>query len=231
VSWTFEATKAGYGNLWRTIKIKASAASDVDWFARKIIAGEAAYKNVEAATGVPWWFIGALHMRESSNSFAGVLHNGEKIIGTGRKTTLVPKGRGPFRSWDEAAIDALKIKSLQNVPDWSIERVLFEAERFNGLGYANKGVNSPYVWAGSNHQQPGKYIADHVWSSTANDTQMGVATVIKRLTELRADIAESVNDGYVPPPPDVPTDKPTKPTPQPEHWLIRLLKWLFWRRS
>lgn len=229
MAWTFEATKNGYGAMWRTIKIKASDADSVDRFARKIIAGEAAYKNVEAATGVPWFFIGALHMRESSCSFAGVLHNGEKIIGTGRKTTLVPRGRGPFKSWQEAAVDALKLKNLQNVPDWSIERMGFEAERFNGLGYTNKGVNSPYVWAGSNHQQPGKYIADHVWSSTAHDTQIGTMTVIKRLTELRADIAESVNEGYVPPPPDLPDDKPTKPPAQ-EHWIVRLFKFLFWRR-
>ena len=202
MAWTFENTKAGYLNMWRSIRIKPSDAVHVDRFAQKIIAGEAAYKNVEKAIGVPWFFVGALHMRESSCNFAGVLHNGEKIIGTGRKTRIVPAGRGPFESWYESAIDALKLKGLHLITEWSPERMGYEAERFNGLGYTNKGVNSPYVWAGRNHEQTGKYIADHVWDSSHDDTQLGVMTVLKRLCELRPDIAAAMSAAAKPEQPE-----------------------------
>lgn len=187
MAWTYEATRAGYDNLWSSIAIRNVSCADK--FARKIIASEKKYREVEAATGVPWYFIGVLHMRESSNNFAGVLHNGEHIIGTGRKTTLVPGGRGPFSTWAEAAVDALKLKGLHKIKSWPVSRIGYEAERFNGFGYTKKGINSPYLWAGSNHQQPGKYVRDGVFSSTATDTQLGVMTVLKRLCELRPDIA------------------------------------------
>ena len=199
MAWTYEATKAGYGNLWRTIQVKSK---DADRFAKIIIKNEARYKAIEAKTGVPWFFVGVLHMRESSCDFAGVLHNGQKIIGRNKKTTIVPKGRGPFSSWEEAAVDALKLKGLEKIKAWPIERMGYESERYNGMGYANKGINSPYLWGGSNHQQPGKYIADHVWSATAMDAQMGTMTVIKRIVELRPDAMKG-KPAFVSPPPDI----------------------------
>lgn len=183
---TFASMKQGYTNLWNVMKITRTA--QVDKAARKIISLKDRYKAVEALVGTPWYMIGALHMRESSNDFRGVLHNGENIIGTGRKTRLVPKGRGPFSSWEEAAVDALKIKGHDKIDDWSIERVLYECERFNGWGYLTKG-NSPYVWAGSSLYVRGKYVRDHVYSSTAVDPQLGVAPVIKRILELDTSIS------------------------------------------
>ena len=189
MTWTFEATQAGYANLWRTATIKGGAdASQAEIFADKIIAAEQRYRAVQAATGVPWYFIGALHMRESSCNFAGVLHNGERIIGTGRVTTLEPPNRGPFSNWEEAAVDALKLKSMQRVQSWSVARMMFQAELFNGLGYVGKGINAPYVWAGTNHEQRGKYVADHQFDPNAEDTQLGVAAVLIRLAEKRPDI-------------------------------------------
>jgi hypothetical protein len=146
-------------------------------------------------------------MRESSCNFAGVLHNGEHIIGTGRKTTLVPKGRGPFSSWSDAAIDAIKLHGLHKITDWSIERLLYEAERFNGWGYQPRGP-SPYVWSGTNWYKAGKYIADGVYSATHIDTQLGVAIIWKQLQQRGIEI-----DGN---PKPTPAPKPTpKPAPIP----------------
>ena len=197
--WTFEATARGYANLWRTATLKGgSDAHQADIFSDKIIAAEQRYRAVERATGVPWYYIGALHMRESSCNFAGVLHNGDRIIGTGGLTTRVPAGRGPFATWEASAIDALKLKDMHRVQDWSVARMLFQAEIFNGLGYVSKGVNSAYVWAGTNKEQLGKYIRDHVWDPTHDDTQLGVAAVLIRLAQKRPDIA---TDLY-------PTEKP-----------------------
>jgi len=202
MAWTFEATERGYANLWKSATLKGGRdATQADIFSDKIIAAEAEYRAVQASTGVPWYFIGALHMRESGCNFAGVLHNGEKIIGTGRVTTLEPPNRGPFTDWPSAAVDALKLKNMHRVQAWPVARMLYQAEVFNGLGYVGKGVNSSYVWAGTNHEQLGKYVADHVWDPSHDDTQLGVAAVLIRLAQKRPDIHE---DLY----PSQPTENP-----------------------
>ena len=190
MAWTFEATERGYANLWRTAMLKGGAdAAQAETFAGKIIAAEQRYRAVQASTGVPWYFIGALHMRESGCNFAGVLHNGDRIIGTGGLTTRVPAGRGPFATWEESAVDALKLKDMHRVQSWSVARMLFQAEVFNGVGYVSRGINSPYVWAGTNHEQLGKFTSDHNFDEDAEDTQLGVAAVLIRLAEKRPDIA------------------------------------------
>jgi len=212
MAWTFEVTERGYANLWRTATLKGGAdATQAETFAGRIIAAEQRYRAVQALTGVPWYFIGALHMRESGCNFDGVLHNGEKIIATGKLTSLVPAGRGPFATWEESAVDALKLKDMHRVQVWSPARMLFQAEVFNGLGYVGKGINSPYVWAGTNHEQRGKYVADHQFDLNADDSQLGVAAVLIRLAEKRPDIAADLYPATVEPSPMPNTDPATSP--------------------
>lgn len=213
MSWTFEATQAGYANLWKSATLKGGAdAANADTFSDKIIAAEQRYRTVQNATGVPWYFIGALHMREDSCDFAGVLHNGEHIIGTGKLTTLVPAGRGPFSTWEEAAIDALKMKDMQRVQSWPAARILYQAEVYNGIGYVSRGENSPYVWAGTNQEQTGKFTSDGHFDPSANDSQLGVAAVLIRLAQKRADINA---DLYPATPSETPvTDPVQQPTTQ-----------------
>ena len=150
-----------------------------------ISANRARYEVVSKATGVPWDVIGVIHYRESSLNFAGVLHNGQKIIGTGKKTTLVPKGRGPFVSWEEAAIDALMncAPYLGKNKDWSLGNTLDLLERYNGLGYRNKGLPSPYLWAGTDQYTKGKYVADGKYDPNHVDQQLGVAALLMKLRE------------------------------------------------
>ena len=202
---TFTAAKAGYANLWRNAKVMRTA--EAAKAAKRILADQDRYRLVAQAIGHPtiWPLIGALHDREASGSFAGVLHNGERIIGTGRKTSLVPAGRGPFPSWEAAAEDALIIKGWDKIADWPLERWLYEAERFNGWGYVGRGINSPYVWAGTSQQQPGKYVADDVWDSRAVDKQIGVAAVLKALFDLEPSAS---------PESDVPPAKPPAELPE-----------------
>lgn len=207
-SYSFGPLEAEYASRWDAMRIKPGKVTSIDAVARKIIAGKARYQAVEAETGVPWAFIGVLHNREAGCDFAGVLHNGEKIIGTGRKTKLVPAGRGPFSSWHAAALDALKIKGYKiGSPTWSIARCLFEGERFNGFGYRNQGVPSAYLWSFSDQYAKGKYIADHVWSATAVDQQMGIAPLMARLMVLDPDV--KFGEG------GLPREWATSPKPEP----------------
>ncbi len=59
------------------------------------------YEAVEKQTGVPWQIIAAIHYREGGLDFKTVLHNGERIIGTDKKTKKVPAGHGPFDTWEK----------------------------------------------------------------------------------------------------------------------------------
>lgn len=173
--------KEHYKNLWSTMVIDPKKESTIVWYVKKIKEGAARYQEVEKETGVPWQVIGCKHLMEGAGDFTRVLHNGERIIGTGKKTRLVPKNRGPFDSWEEAAIDALRIKKQPK--EWTIENTLYYCERFNGLAYLrdpNK-PNSPYLWSFTQHYTRGKFVRDHVYSPTAISKQCGIAPVLKKL--------------------------------------------------
>lgn len=180
---TYDARQPRYRDDWARMAIEPSKAAPLSAIALKLIKSKSRYEIVGKQLGIPWWFIAILHNRESSGDFAGVLHNGEKIIGTGRKTKLVPAGRGPFSSWEEAAVDALKMHNLHKIKDWPVERVCYEAERYNGWGYYNHGVPSAYLWSFSNVYMGGKYVADGVWSSSAKDQQAGVMPLLKAMMQ------------------------------------------------
>jgi lysozyme family protein len=186
-TFTFEAKRGYYTRRLMEMNLNPRDEGRITAAAKLCLKGKARYQEVERLTGVPWQFIAVLHYREKTCNFAGVLHNGEKIIGTGRKTTLVPAGRGPFSSWEEAAVDALRIKGLVGKPKefWAPpERFAYEAERFNGAGYHNKGRPSPYLWSGSNQYSSGKYVRDHIYDPAEVDKQLGVLPIMLRLREL-----------------------------------------------
>jgi lysozyme family protein len=189
----------------------------------QLIAAKSRYLAVEAKTGVPWFVIASIHMRESSRSFSGVLHNGERIIGTNRQTRLVPKGRGPFATWEDAAVDA-----LVNCPpyaarntDWSIGGTLTMLEQYNGLGYAAKGLPSPYVWAGTDQYVKGKYVSDGKFDPNAVDAQPGCAGMI--LAIMAADVSVKFGGVVKPPPEPVPDHPAPQPVPQPSVWAAFFL--------
>lgn len=172
-------------NLDRWNRAKFTRSTQINAQAAKIEANRARYEAVAKKTGVPWDVIGVIHYRESSGSFAGVLHNGQKIIGTGKKTTIVPKGRGPFKTWEDAAVDALMncAPYAGKNKDWSIAGTLDLLERYNGLGYRNKGLSSPYLWAGTDQYAKGKYVADGKFDPNHVDQQLGVAPILMKLRE------------------------------------------------
>lgn len=217
-------------NLTRWNKAKFTRSTPIEKQAAKIRANRARYQAVSAKTGVPWDVIAVIHYRESSGNFAGVLHNGQKIIGTGRKTTLVPKGRGPFSTWEEAAVDALMNchPYAGKNKDWSLGNTLDLLERYNGLGYRNKGLPSPYLWAGTDQYVKGKYVADGKFDPNHVDKQLGVAAL---LIALRGQGVEATPPAPARPVP-APKPQPT-PTPAPEPaggfwaWLASILKAIF----
>jgi len=161
------------------VKLDAHRVAEIKKVCESFYKNQERYRIVSNACGVPEKLIFALHYRESSLNFNGVLHNGEQILGTGKKTSLVPKGRGPFSTWEKAAVDALMLKESIFPKVWDFNSILEFAERFNGLGYRKRGELSPYVWAGTEkHDETGKYVADGKYSSTAIEKQLGVASIL-----------------------------------------------------
>lgn len=177
----FEPLQDDYARLWATMEIRADKNDAVTRIAHKLIAHKATYREVEVATGVPWFVIAALHNRESDADFSTYLGNGEPLD---RVTRLVPKGRGPFASWQAGAIDALRLDRLDQVTDWTAARACYEIEKFNGFGYRAKGLASPYLWSFSNHYARGKYVADGRFDLDAVDRQCGAIPILKRIMEL-----------------------------------------------
>jgi len=141
------------------------------------------YQAVQYKTGVPWWFIAVVHERESSQNWRASLAQGDPW---NEVSVHVPKGRGPFASWEDAAIDAL----INCAPyaaknrDWTSGSTLTLLEEYNGLGYANRGVASPYVWAGTDQYVKGKYVADGVYNPEVIDQQLGCAGLLMAMMRL-----------------------------------------------
>ncbi len=165
---------------WASCKVNAKTGPAFKIVADRLSApaAKARYQAVEKITGVPWWFIAVVHERESSQRWDRSIAQGDPW---NKKSTHVPAGRGPFSSWEEAAVDAL-VKCAPYAArnkDWSIGNALTMLEKYNGLGYYNKGIPSPYIWAGTNQYSQGKYVADGVFSAAAVDSQLGCAGLLK----------------------------------------------------
>jgi lysozyme family protein len=141
------------------------------------------YQAVAAKTGVPWAAIAVIHERECSQDWTGSLAQGDPWS---RVSVHVPAGRGPFKSWEEAAIDALEncTPYAARNRDWSVGGVLTVLEEYNGLGYASRGVPSPYVWSGTDQYRSGKYVRDRVYDPNAVDSQLGCAGLLMAMMAL-----------------------------------------------
>lgn len=178
---SFEKYDAEHQKLWDTMKIIRDA-DQLDRMAQKVIAHKAVYQKVEQETGVPWQLVAVIHIREAGlqdvGRFRGGIHNGQPWS---QKTTIVPRGVGPFGSWHEAAVHALRMKEFHTIKKWTPAKMVSASEPYNGYGYRNRGLRSPYLWASTNHQQRGKYVSDGVFNANVMDTQMGVAAMLRFL--------------------------------------------------
>ena len=169
--------------------------------AKRLVAAKARYQAVEHATGVPWPFVAVTHQRESSQDWTRSLAQGDPW---NQVSTHVPAGRGPFGSWEAAAIDALVNcgpYAARN-KDWSIAGTLALLEQYNGLGYFKRGLPSPYIWSGTDQYLKGKYVRDGVFDPDAVDKQLGCAGLILAMMQLDPSIkfkdgptAGTVRDG------------------------------------
>jgi len=146
------------------------------------------FKAVQDKIGVPIVVQATICEREDGCDFTKSPAQGDPWNQVSRH---VPRGIGPFSSWEESAIyswtkaDALNVNSVP----WSLAYACYKWEFYNGGGYRAHGIRSPYVVGGTNLQQPGKYISDGEFDRTHMDTQLGCLPIAMRMIELCPDLA------------------------------------------
>lgn len=189
---------------WSAMHLKADRIPDFDATAKRLSApdAKARYEGVTrrlmglAWQPVPWWFIAIVSEREY-----GGPPRWDRQLGQGDHLHEVsvndPAGRGPFLdhpgdttpgndAWTRCCLDALIdcAPHAAKWTDWSPGGTMTIWEEYNGLGYANMGVPSAYVWSGTDQYVSGKYIADHVYRASAVDVQEGCAPILARMMAL-----------------------------------------------
>lgn len=179
-----EGTLEWYEQAWDFCDLDPGTESRVRAAAAVVLSGRSRYEAVERVIEVPWWWTGGSFHMECGCKFNCAMHNGDPIIGTGKKTYNVPAGRGPFSTWEQSAFDALR--AIAHLKTWSIEEALRRAEQFNGWGYvtgAGRQDTSPYLWSCTNiNDGTGKYTSDGSYNPNVNSNgQVGFAAILKQL--------------------------------------------------
>jgi len=143
------------------------------------------YQNNER---VPWYLIGCIHYRESNEQDKPL---GDTYLGDGEslrhRSTRVPKGEpkispGPPFGFQEASVYAIA-KHLKHTGHWQLRTILEAALEWNGNGYLKHGVNSPYLWGGSQYYDTGYFIGDHNYRGGERDKSMGIACILKEMEQ------------------------------------------------
>lgn len=131
---------------------------------------------------VKWYLVACVHEMEAEQDFSKYLGNGQSLS---KKTTIVPVGRGPFSTFEEGAVDALRLQKANDISDGNMGTLLNFLEGYNGYGYSKyHNINSPYLFSGSNHYTKGKYVSDGKWDANAVSSQVGIALLLQRIRQL-----------------------------------------------
>jgi lysozyme family protein len=186
--YTYTVLGADIAAHWATMKILPQYLPALDRTAAKLVADKERYLLLERRTSVPALVTMVIAERESGADPRMSLAQGDRWD---RISVHVPKGRGPFRSWEEAAADALAIDRLDKVgrENWTIELALYYQEKFNGFGYRRHSVPSAYIWAATSIYRGGKFVADGKFVRSAWDTQLGVAPLMARIVKAEPSLA------------------------------------------
>src|SRR5262245_53230321 len=125
------ALKAANAERWANCKLVPAREGLFVAVAKRLCAGDAKarYRDISEKTGLPWHVVAVIPERECSQDWSGSLAQGDPW---NRKSVHVPAGRGPFNSWEGAAVDALvncaPYAALNR--DWSIGGTLTKLEEY-----------------------------------------------------------------------------------------------------
>jgi len=242
--------RAEYNTLYVNSKIRKKWYDLTMRRARMLFESKYRYVDISEKTGVPWKVIATIHNMEGRGLFDRQLFNGQKW---NRRTTLVPKKRGPWSSWEDAALIAMKElyqQAKKNIPDledngvFDLAECLWCFENHNGWGYRKRGYcmsgsnppgfGTPYIWSFTDQYTKGRYVSDGKFSSSAVSQQVGSAAMLRALDEL--DVEEfpvTPNPIMTDPKPEpinapipVEDDEPEKEYRKAYSWHTKIIIWL-----
>lgn len=174
-----------YAAMFASAALRDSNQQSAQWHLAMMRQSRGRYEAAGRRTGVPWYFIAAIHGLEASFNFRAHLHNGDFPLG--QRTRQVPAGRPlvwlPPSDWESSATDALRLLGFAGASDWSLPRTLYRLEAYNGFGYRRIGRITPYLWSFSSHYERGKFVADGRYDARARSQQCGAAVMLKLLAD------------------------------------------------
>ena len=132
--------------------------------------------------------IAAIQWREASGDLTKSIANGQSLGTNVRKDGRLGQGSSsnsftPTKNWVSNTTEVLSYKINEKYGSTSgdfssASRFNDFAERFNGLGYRNRGLVSPYVYSGTTLYESGKFVADGVFNPSVKDKQVGTAVLV-----------------------------------------------------
>jgi lysozyme family protein len=187
----FPEIAAEYTAMFASCVIRPDKASLVQQSIGVLRANKSRYASVATHfSNMPWYFPGVLHGMEGSFNFNTHLHNGDPLSA---RTVHVPAGRPPTGTppftWEASAQDALTFEHFDRETDFALPRILYLFERFNGMGYRQFGLATPYLWSFSNHYAKGKFGQDGEFDPELVSRQVGAATMLKALQAANETVA------------------------------------------
>src|SRR5580765_6249053 len=102
-----------YAQQWDAMVVKPARIAEFHHLAQFAFDNKARYQE-SVAGQVPWYMVAIIHRRESDANFSTYLGNGDPL---NRPTHNVPRGRGPFPTFQAGAHDALHLDGLDAVID------------------------------------------------------------------------------------------------------------------
>lgn len=200
----YEDLREFYINHYKTVTIDDNRVEEISSICDKIEKYKHIYDRItkQSRSTVPWWFIGAIHYRESNFSFARHIHNGDPLSA---RTTNVPanrplSGNPPF-TFEDSVSDIIEYKSLNKETSWHlVTRTLWLFEKYNGFGYIkyHNDVMSPYIWGGTDKYVSGGYASDGKFKEFYVSKQIGCAPIVKTLVDRNLISFEDIPKHIVP---------------------------------
>lgn len=172
-----ESLRAEYLKNWLESTINSSHRKSVERIVDKILEKKKIYEEACELSGYDFFFMVTAHYRECGNDLNRQLLNGQRWT---QRTTLVPKGLGPFQSFQDSCKKAFDLKPKMKNPR-NISELLHALERHNGWGYRRRGIWSPYIWSYTTLYTTGYYTSDGNFSMKAVNRQSGCAAILKVL--------------------------------------------------
>lgn len=175
--------KDKYHTLWVNLSVAPARSSRATFAAHTILLHRQEYEEVASQfPGMPWWFVGLIHYRESNLDFKAHLANGDPLT---HRTKHVPEGLivgvDPPYTFVQAAVAAIQHQGWHKITDWSVPSICYHLEAYNGWGYYFRGMTSPYLWAGSKAQPKGKFDRDDHFDRNLEDEQLGCMVILKSI--------------------------------------------------